>query len=38
MDETVTKQKKTNPALYGVRWNHVPESEIVLEKRRKGMA
>lgn len=33
MDETATRRKKIDPALYGVGWEQVPESEILTEQR-----
>ena len=33
MDETATRRKKIAPALYGVGWEQVPESEILTEQR-----
>ena len=32
MDETATRRKKIDPALYGVGWEQVPESEILTEQ------
>ena len=34
MDETATRRKKIDPALYGVGWEQVPGSEILPEQRR----
>ena len=33
MDETATRRKKIDPALYGVGWEQVPGSEILTEQR-----
>lgn len=33
MDETATRRKKIDPALYAVGWEQVPESEILTEQR-----
>ena len=33
MDETATRRKLIDPALYGVGWEQVPESEILTEQR-----
>ena len=33
MDETATRRKKIAPALYGVGWEQVPESEMLTEQR-----
>lgn len=33
MDETATRRKKIDPALYGAGWEQVPESEILTEQR-----
>ena len=33
MDETATRRKKIDPALYNVGWEQVPESEILTEQR-----
>lgn len=33
MDETATRRKKIDPALYNVGWEKVPESEILTEQR-----
>lgn len=33
MDETATRRKKIDPALYDVGWEQVPESEILTEQR-----
>ena len=33
MDETATRRKKIDPALYSVGWEQVPESEILTEQR-----
>ena len=32
MDETATRRKKIDPALYAVGWEQVPESEILTEQ------
>ena len=33
MDETATRRKKIDPALYTVGWEQVPQSEILTEQR-----
>lgn len=33
MDESATRRKKIDPALYNVGWEQVPESEILTEQR-----
>ena len=33
MDESATRRKKIDPALYSVGWEQVPESEILTEQR-----
>ena len=33
MDESTTRRKKIDPALYAVGWEQVPESEILNEQR-----
>ena len=33
MDETATRRKKIDPALYNVGWEQVPQSEILTEQR-----
>lgn len=33
MDETATRRKKIDPALYAVGWEQVPDSEILTEQR-----
>ena len=32
MDESATRRKKIDPALYGVGWEQVPESEILTKQ------
>ena len=33
MDESATRRKKIDPALYSAGWEQVPESEILTEQR-----